>query len=925
MSRVDIVAAFRAAMSEAGIDTGDEIVADGRAHRFHVTGDKAGTKNGTYCLYADGVPAGWFGTHRGGWETHTWCLRSEREIPEAERAAHRKRMEEAERSKAAEEAKRKEDARRRAAAIWKGAKACDDAHPYLQRKGVKAHGLKGATWRAWHQTEGGQWQERRIAGALLVPMRDAKGALHSLQALFPERDAVLGRDKDFLPGGEKRGCYHAIGKPAGVILVAEGYATGASLHEATGHAVAVAFDCGNLKPVAEALRAKYPEARLIVCADNDQFTEGNPGVTKGREAADAAGAGLALPEFADLAGEPTDFNDLAQREGMEKVKEAIQAALQALGDISPSPAPGKPRSGRDSQPAGADAPAAKAQHGRRFELNERGLWLHEPEKSPRWIAPPLEVVALVRDHANCGWGLLLAFDDRDWKRHRVIIPHAFLKGEGAEALALLLDRGFIPAHKSESHLIDYLKRANPEKRARVTDRTGWHEGGVFVLPDRSIGAAEEEVIFQSDAPGTNNFKTKGTLESWREHVAKPCAGNSRLVFAVSAAFASALLHPAGAEGGGFHYRGGSSAGKTTLLRVAASVCGGPEFMQRWRATDNGLEAMALQHCDSPLLLDELAQLDPRAAGEVAYMLANGSGKSRAARTGTLRERANWRVLFQSAGEIGLAEHMAEAGKRTRAGQEIRLCEIPSDAGTGLGCFEDLRGQANGSEFARMLDQATRRHYGTAWLAFLEAIIAELDSLPGLLRELQRKFEAQYLSGDAGGQALRVSGRFALVAGAGELATKLGLTGWQPGEALQAAGACLKAWLSQRGGESNQEERAMLAQVREFFERHGEARFADWERPATKDDHAPRVINKAGFRRHDEVEDRTEWYVYPQVWRSEVCKGFDPREVARLLSRHGMIEATKEEKHAHTPKIDLPGEGRRRVYRVLPALFGDDDA
>lgn len=925
MSRMDIVAAFRAAMREAGIDTDDEIEADGRPHRFHVADDKAGTKNGTYCLFADGVPAGWFGTHRGGWETHTWCLKTEREIPEADRAAHRQRMKEAEQSKAAEEAKRKADARKRAATIWKGAKACDDAHPYLQRKGVKAHGLKVATWRAWHQAEGGQWQERRIADAMLVPLRDAKGALHSLQAIFPEQDAVLARDKDYLPGGEKRGCYHAIGKPAGVILVAEGYATGASLHEATGHAVAVAFDCGNLKPVAEALRAKYPEARLIVCADNDQFTEGNPGVTKGREAAEAAGAGLAAPEFADLAGEPTDFNDLVQREGGAKVKEAIQAALEALGDASASPAPGKPRSGRELQPAGADAPAAKAQSGRRFELNERGLWLHEPEKSPRWIAPPLEVVALVRDHANCGWGLLLAFDDRDWKRHRVIIPHAFLKGEGAEALALLLDRGFIPAHKSESHLIDYLKRANPEKRARVTDRTGWHEGGVFVLPDRSIGAAEEEVIFQSDAPGTNTFKSKGTLDAWREHVAKPCAGNSRLVFAVSAAFASALLHPAGAEGGGFHYRGGSSAGKTTLLRVAASVCGAPEFMQRWRATDNGLEAMALQHCDSPLLLDELAQLDPRAAGEVAYMLANGSGKSRAARTGALRERASWRVLFQSAGEIGLAEHMAEAGKRTRAGQEIRLCEIPSDAGAGLGCFEDLRGQANGNEFARMLDQATRRHYGTAWPAFLEAIIAELDSLPGLLRELQRKFEAQYLTGEAGGQALRVSGRFALVAGAGELATKLGLTGWQPGEALQAAGACLKAWLSQRGGESNQEERAMLAQVREFFERHGEARFADWERPATKDDHAPRVINKAGFRRHDEVEDRTEWYVYPQVWRSEVCKGFDPREVARLLSQRGMIEATKEEKHAHTPKIELPGEGRRRVYHVLPALFGDDDA
>ena len=922
------VSAFRAAMTAAGIHTDDEIIADGKPHRFHVAGDKPSTKNGTYCLFLDGVPAGWFGTHRGGWETHTWCLKGDRELTDAERVAHRRRMEEGEKSRARDEVKRRQEARRRAAAIWKGAKPCSASHPYLERKGVKAHGVRVGDWRIGARLVSGAWEDRHIVGALLVPMRDAEGTLHSLQAIFPGRDELLGRDKDFLPGGEKRGCYHAIGKPSGVILIAEGYATGASLFEATGHAVAVAFDCGNLKPVAETLRAKYPSAHLIVCADNDQFTDGNPGVTKGREAAEATGASLLVPEFADLDGEPSDFNDLAQREGNATVKAQVKRATSAAGEALAKHTSSKVAKGAGSDhPAdNSDEPKAQAAHYvRRFDMTKRGLWMNEADKSPRWISPPIEVVALVRNHVNCGWGLLVAFDDRDGKQHRLIIPHASLKGEGADALALLLDRGFIPAHKSESHLIDYLKRANPEKRARVTDRTGWHEGGVFVLPDRSIGAAEEEVIFQSDVPGANNFKSKDTIESWREKVAALCVGNSRLVFAISAAFASPLLHPAGAEGGGFHYRGGSSAGKTTLLRVAASVCGGLEFMQRWRATDTGLVAMSLLHFDSPLLLDELAQLDPKAAGEVAYMLANGSGKSRAARTGALRERANWRVLFQSAGEIGLAEHMAEAGKRTRAGQEIRLCEIPSDAGVGLGCFEDLHGYANGSEFAKALDQGTRRHFGTAWPTYLTAIIAELDSLPGMLRDLQRKFEAQYLSDAAGGQALRVSGRFALVAGAGELATQLGITGWQQGEAMRAAGVCLAAWLSQRGGESNQEERAMLAQVQEFFERHGEARFADWHRPATQDNHAPRVINKAGFRKHDGTEDQTEWYVYPQVWRAEVCKGYDPREVARLLGVRGFIEATRESEHPYSPKVELPGEGRRRMYRVLPALFEVDDA
>ena len=255
-------------------------------------------------------------------------------------------------------------------------------------------------------------------------------------------------------------------------------------------------------------------------------------------------------------------------------------------------------------------------------------------------------------------------------------------------------------------------------------------------------------------------------------------GNSRLVFAVSMAFASPLPNLAGAESGGFHLRSNSSDGKTTALRVAASVCGAPEYMQRWRATDNGLEALAMQHCDAPLLLDELAQLDPKAAGEVAYMLANGSGKTRAGRTGGMRARADWRLLFLSAGEIGLAQHMSEAGKQARAGQELRLAEIPADAGAGLGLFENLHESGHGAEFAKALDQATRKHYGGAWVAFLGRLVGEdVGTITNALHEGQRIFERRFLSDDASGQARRVAGRFALVGAAGELATRWDITGW----------------------------------------------------------------------------------------------------------------------------------------------------
>ena len=159
------------------------------------------------------------------------------------------------------------------------------------------------------------------------------------------------------------------------------------------------------------------------------------------------------------------------------------------------------------------------------------------------------------------------------------------------------------------------------------------------------------------------------------------------------------------------------------------------------------------------------------------------------------------------------------------------------------------------EFAKALDMATRKHYGCAWLAFLRRLVSEDGSaIANTLHDAQRVFERHYLSGDASGQARRVAGRFALVGAAGELASQWEITGWEAGEAMRAAGACFTAWLANRGGEGNQEERAMLAKVREFLRRYGESAFTDWDRPSMTDTHAPVRSDRAGWRRHDEGAD-----------------------------------------------------------------------
>lgn len=281
-STQDIAEMFTKALSQEGLATRDKIIPDGRLHRFHIDGDKHGTQNGWYVLHAEGLIAGAFGC----WKrqvTRTWFVKEQGKMNIAERREFRQRVKNAKAAKTAEEQKLRADARRRAEAIWASASSVPDNHPYLIEKGVRSHGL------------------RLHRSALLVPMQDGNGVIHSLQFIDGEGN------KRFLSGGLKKGCYFLIGSPAECLCIAEGYATAATIHEVMDYSVAVAFDAGNLLSVALALRTRYPLMNIILCADNDVNTHGNPGLTKAREAAAAIGARLAVPPIAG------DFNDLYRR------------------------------------------------------------------------------------------------------------------------------------------------------------------------------------------------------------------------------------------------------------------------------------------------------------------------------------------------------------------------------------------------------------------------------------------------------------------------------------------------------------------------------------------------------------------------------------------------------------------------------------
>lgn len=544
-----------------------------------------------------------------------------------------------------------------------------------------------------------------------------------------------------------------------------------------------------------------------------------------------------------------------------------------------------------------------------FSLDHRGVWFKDPnddEASPRWICSPLKVAAFTRNERGENWGRYLTFEDPDGGKHEWACPMEMLAGDGLDFRRTLLNTGLLiaPGYETRKLLATYVQASHPTARVVCTDRCGWH-GAVFVLPDETIGERSERIVLQTSAE-TPALTTAGTLDGWREKVAALAIGNSRLTFAMSAPFAAPLLHFSGDAGGGSHFVGPSSIGKTLALRTAASVSHSPDELRTWRATANGLEGVATLHNDGLLILDELAEIDPRDAGAAAYMLANGTGKARARRDGSAKPSARWRALFLSSGEVGLGDHMSEARLRARAGQEVRLAEIPADAGAGHGLFEDLHGSSDGAAFAGRLLDAARAHHGTAWRAYLRKLVTlSAEDIRKKISVSRQAFLEAVVPSGADGQARRVADRFALIAAGGELATSLGITGWPEGQATWAAKTCFAAWLDRRGGAGAQEELHALEQVQHFLESHGESRFSAFDSRDSAE--YSRTFRRAGYRRTR--NGRLQYLVLPQVFRWEVCAGLDYRQVAKVLRGRGLLETQEHDRLTFKPR------GIGRVYAV----------
>ena len=312
---IDLIAAeesFRTQMRNAGLVPPDGLMGDGKLHRVDAEG-KPGKKDGWYVLHLDGIPSGAHGDwHEGQDAWNTWCFVDRGGLSQEEYAEHKRRLDEARAARSQAEKERRQEAQARANRIWDAATPCE-SHPYLERKGVKSFGL------------------REAGGRLVIPLQDRDGQIHSVE--FIDGAGM----KLFLSGGRKAGCWYAIGEANGVLCVAEGYATAASIHEATGQFVAVAFDCGNMPSVAKQLRDLHPTAKIVICADDDKKTKGNPGATAAAKAAQESNAMIAVPALPNGG----DFNDQHALKGLQSVADVIVGVLAAdrgpvdAGDLFP--------------------------------------------------------------------------------------------------------------------------------------------------------------------------------------------------------------------------------------------------------------------------------------------------------------------------------------------------------------------------------------------------------------------------------------------------------------------------------------------------------------------------------------------------------------------------------------------------------------
>ncbi len=566
-----------------------------------------------------------------------------------------------------------------------------------------------------------------------------------------------------------------------------------------------------------------------------------------------------------------------------------------------------------------------------FELREDGLYYYEEVGTgkketvivDRKLCSPLVVTHLLRDEKGKGWGRRVEFADRDGRTKSALLWMTNANGDFKEWCSALHDLGlemsFEP--KDKRHIADFIREAYDAASATVANNVGWTQAlSAFVLPSGAAVGALHEPIFlvpKGAHEPIDEIGKAGTLEQWQSNVAAPCRGNSRAILALCAAFAGPLLSPLGRPNPAFNFFGASSTGKTTVLRVAASVHGDPAaWIQSWNATETALEQLLARRNNTLVVMDEIGEASERLLAAAPYLFSDGKGRLRSDRGLSLRESTTWRVVLLSTGEVSLDQAIMRKNRNMDAGQAVRFIDVPAQAHPELGLFETLNGHSSARDLAKALGLSAERFYGTAGPHFVERLIDEpLADIVALAQGEIDRHLAALCPGDAGGQVRRVAEAFALLAFAGELACMSEILPFEAEEIGIAISTCFKAWLDHRGTVGELEPEMIVERVRLFCQLHGSSRFAGWD----DDDGKPQIKDRVGYVRHGE-KDKAGFYIFPEAFKKEVCRGLHPPRVVQVLFDRNLLRRGPDGPSVseHVPAVG----STMRMYHLSFEILGE---
>lgn len=578
----------------------------------------------------------------------------------------------------------------------------------------------------------------------------------------------------------------------------------------------------------------------------------------------------------------------------------------------------------DIKPKRSDAIAVMEALDDVLVMRDGFLGLQKPKEEFTTVARNAVVTALVRDISTGARGRRVRFTNLDGDDDELEMLDADFHQNQAALLAQLAGRGLFisPTAEAKRLLLEHLLRQEPRERF-LTCAPGWVEldgHRAYALATGTAGpvsiAGHLEV--RTGATASAKYTLKGEPRDWRDQVGVLCRGNSRLLFGTSLAFSAILLPHTDQEGGGAHFYGGSSSGKSTLLMLIASVFG--SSVHQWRSTPNAMEGLAAAHNHQVLIMDELGQLEPKSAATVIYMLANGSGKHRATKGGDGRRPAQWKLQVTSAGEVSFAEHAAQADQKLKPGQELRMLDIEAEVEGGHGVFEELHGFSDGAAMSKEIRARVGSAQGWPALEFARFLIARPATLDTELIPRMRHL-AESMITEAGaepsGVVRRAADRFALPGVAGELATDAGITGWVTGDASWAATTCFINWLETRPGDSS-----CLDDARERITSiiaQKESQFQDVRQTgATK---VPQ--NRIGWITYDRDAGEEglshQYEIIPAVFR-DLMRGLPRNRVLKQLADAGILKTRMD---GHRRRYDMRcrhGEIFETVYVVKGSIF-----